>query len=467
MSNDSRLSALILAAGNGKRMKSDKPKALCEVLFKPMVSWVRDWCLKAGITDLCVVTAPDGGEVRAQFPEGTSFAEQRERLGTGHAVMQAMDFLRAHEDGDVLVLNGDSPFIDDETIRGALALHRGEDCQITVVTASVQDPTGYGRIVRSNRSVRAIVEEADADDAARQIHEINSGSYWFKTRYLIESLNRLGCDNAQGEYYLTDTVRGATLHGARVRAYCSPNEDIALGANDRRGLLKLTEIARRRVLDRLMDAGVHILCADGVLISPDAQIGRDTQIYPGVVIRGATRVGAGCVITSGSLIEDSVLGDGVLVNASQIYSSRVCDGARVGPFSHLRPNSQIGPGAKIGDFVEVKNATVGERSSVSHLTYVGDSDVGAHVNLGCGVVTCNYDGTAKHRTVIGDGAFIGCNTNLVAPVTVGSNAYTAAGSTITEDVPDGALAVARERQIIKPGRAASLLRESADRRSPG
>ncbi|MCI8441321.1 MAG: bifunctional UDP-N-acetylglucosamine diphosphorylase/glucosamine-1-phosphate N-acetyltransferase GlmU [Provencibacterium sp.] len=444
------LSALILAAGNGKRMRSKKPKVLCEVLFKPMICWIRDWCLQAGISDQCVVISPEGEEIRGHFPQGTAFAVQQERRGTGHAVMQALDFLKAHAGGDVLVLNGDAPFIDGETIQNALTLHRREQAAITVVTAEVEDPTGYGRIVRSRKNVSAIVEHADADDAIRAIHEINSGTFWFKVDFLMDALSRLGCDNAQGEYYLTDTVKVATRAGARVRAYCSENCDIVLGANDRRGLLKLNEIARRRVFDRLLDAGVNLLSTDGLIVSPDARIEPDTTLYPGVIIKGKTMIGSGCTITSGSVIEDSIIGSSVTVNCSQITRSTVGDGARIGPFSQLRPDSHLAPGVKIGDFVEIKNSTIGEKTSVAHLSYIGDSDVGARCNFGCGVAVANYDGLHKNRCVIGNDAFIGCNTNLVAPVSLGDGAYTAAGSTITEDVPGDALAIARARQVVKP-----------------
>ncbi len=449
--SSSKLAALILAAGNGKRMKSEKPKVLSEVLFKPMICWVRDWCKKAEIDEMCVVISPEGEQIRGLFDGTTHFAVQQERLGTGHAVMQAKEFLEAHRGGDVLVLNGDAPFIDDETIRGALRLHREQECDVTVVTAEVDDPTGYGRIVRNQKNVAAIVEEADADDATRAIREINSGSFWFKVDFLLEALPKLENDNVQGEYYLPDTVKVAVRDGRRVRAYCSPNRDIVLGANDRKGLLKLGEIARMRVLDTLMEQGVDIVCADGVLISPDATVGPDTAIYPGVIIKGKTSIGKGCTITGGSLIDSSVIGDGTLINSSQIYSSRVGDGARIGPFTQLRPDCVVANGAKIGDFVELKNCHIGERTSVAHLSYIGDSDVGARCNFGCGVAVANYDGNRKYRTVIGDDAFVGCNNSLVAPVRIGDNAYTASGSTITEDVPDGALAIARARQVVKPG----------------
>lgn len=459
LNEKSSLSALILAAGNGKRMKSTHPKALCEILFKPMICWVRDWCLRAGITDICVVIGPEGDAIRAHFPENTSFAVQTDRRGTGHAVMQAEDFLRAHAGGDVLVLAGDAPFVDDETLRGALHSHREENRSVTVITAEVDDPTGYGRIVRGKDGVEAIVEEADANAEVRAIREVNSGSFWFDVDFLLNTLSHLGCNNAQGEYYLTDTVHEASRIGARVGAFRSSNADVALGANDRRGLLRLSEIARMHVLERLMDEGVHILCADGVMISPDARIGRDTQIYPNVIVRGHTRIGEGCTLTSGTVITDSVIGSGAVINASQITSSTVDDGASIGPFSQLRPNSHIGPRVKIGDFVEIKNSTLGEKTSVAHLTYIGDSDVGERINIGGGVITCNYDGVHKHRTAIGDDAFIGCNTNLIAPVSVGNGAYIAAGSTITDDIPDDALAIARERQTVKPGRAVRYRKE--------
>lgn len=462
MSKQDGLSAIILAAGNGKRMKSKQPKAMCEVLFKPMIAWVRDWCLTAEIKELCVIVSPEGGSIRPLFPEGTEFRVQEERLGTGHAVMQAADFLEARRGGDVLILNGDAPFIDDETIRASLDLHRRAGCGITVVTSVVDDPTGYGRIVRSQKNVSAIVEQADADDTTREIHEINSGTFWFKVDFLLSALKKLGNDNAQGEYYLPDAIKVAVKSGERVRAYCSENRDIVLGANDRRGLLALTKIASRRTLERLMDEGVNIVSSDGVLISPDTEIAPDTDIYPNVIIKGHTRIGRGCVVTAGSLIADSTIGEGVLINASQIYGSTVEDNARIGPFTHLRPGCHVKLGAKIGDFVELKNSVIGEDTSVAHLTYIGDSDFGDRVNVGCGVVTVNYDGCAKFRTTVGDDAFIGCNTNLVAPVTLGDGAYTAAGSTVTEDVPPGALAIARSRQTVKDGWADKFFQEKKD-----
>lgn len=441
--------AIILAAGDGKRMKSKSSKVLCEVLFKPMLKWVLDSCFASGIETVCTVVSDNAKDVLAIVPEHCAIAVQKERRGTGHAVMMAREFLESNGEGDVLLLYGDTPFVDEETIRAAYEAHRQGENAVTVVTAELENPFGYGRILRKDGKFAAIVEEKDASEEERAIREINSGIYWFRTSFLLAALEKITCDNAAGEYYITDTVSIAKGMGKPVGVYRSPRADVVLGANDRRGLHRLNEIARVRVLDKLMDAGVDIPVTDGVIVSPDAVIGTDTRILPGTIIRGKTRIGEGCEIGPNSEIVSCRIGNGVRVHSSLLEDSAVEDGVRIGPFAHLRPNTTLKAGVKVGNFVEVKNSVVGEKTSIAHLTYIGDSDVGAGVNFGCGVVTANYDGAKKHRTVVGDGAFICCNTNLIAPVTLGEGCITGAGTTVTDDVPPYALAIGRPRQENK------------------
>ena len=443
--------ALVLAAGDGKRMKSRHPKVLCEVLFKPMLSWVIDSCRLAEIEELCVVVAPDADEVRAVLPEGCRTAEQAEKLGTGHAVMMAADFLEEHRDCSVLVLCGDAPFVDEETIRGALREHRENGHDLKVVAARLEDPTGYGRIIRDeNGGLRAIVEQRDADEKTRLIQEVNSGIYWFEAAFLLDALNKLGTDNAQGEYYLTDTVAIAVSEHRPAGIYRAESPDVILGANSRKELARLNEIARKRVIERQLDQGVNIPFPDSVVICPDTVIGRDTTVLPGCILR-RSRIAEGCLIGPYTMLTGCEVGEGARVEQSTGEDSQVAGGARIGPYARLRPGSRIGAGAKIGNFVEIKNSRIGEKTSVAHLSYLGDSDVGEEVNVGCGVVTANYDGKQKFRTRIGDRAFIGCNTNFIAPVSAGAGSVIAAGTTVTEDIPEDALAVGRARQETRPG----------------
>ena len=443
--------AIVLAAGDGKRMRSARPKVLCEVLFRPMICWISDTLGECGIQDVCAVLGAGADLVRQAVPQ-FSWVEQKERLGTGHAVMQARAFLESHRGGDCAVLCGDAPFMDADTLKNAYLLHKKEGAAVTLVSAWLDNPTGYGRIVRDEKGdVSSIVEQADADEETLRIREINAGTYWFSVDFLLDALNRLRADNAQGEYYLTDVIGIAAAQGRRVCGYQAADSRVAMGANDRRGLLRLNEMARQAELERHLDAGVEIVCADGVVIAPGVSIGQDTTILPGTILKGKTIIGKNCVIGPDTVIEDSTVGDGCQINACQIEKSRLDEKIKIGPFTHVRPNSHLKAGVKIGNFVEVKNSVIDENTAVAHLTYVGDSDVGKNVNFGCGTVTVNFDGHDKYRTVIGDDCFIGCNSNLIAPVEIGSGSYIAAGSTITDRVPEDALAVARARQVVKPG----------------
>ena len=443
--------AVILAGGQGKRMKSELPKPMFEVLGEPMLEWVMSACEKADVKDMCIVKGYNAEVIEDYVGGRCATVLQSQRMGTGHAVMMAVDWLKERLDGNVLILCGDAPFIDSDTITASLEQHIKQDNAVTIITSEAENPAGYGRILRGANGVTGIVEDKDATADQKAIREINSGAYWFKTERLLEALNEIKPNNSQGEYYLTDSVYILINHGFRADAYSSPNPNVVLGANDRKGLLMLNNVARNAVIERLLNDGVEFLCTDGVTIGRNVVIGAGTKILQGTIIKGDTVIGENCVIGPNCLIEDCAVGNGVTLNSVQAYQSRIDDGVKIGPFVHIRPNSHIMAKVKIGDFVEVKNSVIGEKTSVSHLTYVGDSDVGSNVNFGCGVVTVNYDGENKHRISIEDNAFIGCNTNLVAPVKVGRSAYTAAGTTVTKDVPDGALAIERGPLHFKDG----------------
>ncbi|MCL1881002.1 MAG: NTP transferase domain-containing protein [Oscillospiraceae bacterium] len=438
-------SCIILAAGDGKRMKSAKPKVLLEVAFAPMLKWVLDAVVKAGIApEHTAVIIGNEAELLTNwlskhYPDCKTFL-QSERLGTGHAVMQARDFLksRTQEGGDdVLVLCGDAPFIDSDTIESSYTLHKSKGHSVTVITADLVHPKGYGRILRSEsggsvdsaistQTIQAIVEEKDCTPKQRLITEVNSGAYWFDTRLLYVMLPKLTTANKSSEYYLTDVVGLANeTAGKPVGAFKSENSYITLGANDRRGLRQLNNIAFDIIADKHSDNGVEII--GECYIAKDAVIGSDTTILPNTVIRENVTVGIGC---------------------------------SVGPFAHLRANTVLGDYVKVGDFVEVKNANIGDKSSIAHLSYVGDSDVGTGVNFGCGCVTVNYDGVNKYRTVVEDNAFIGCNTNLIAPVTIGENSMTAAGSTVNKNVPPDSLAIERAELRVKQNWKLNTLRRA-------
>ena len=451
--------AVILAGGQGKRMKSDLPKPMFKVLGEPMLEWVIKACESASLNDICVVKGFNADIIENYINGRHKTVLQAERLGTGHAVMQCTDFLKSNVDSNTLILCGDSPFIDKETIESSLSYHIENNNSVTVITSVVENPFGYGRIIRNNSGISAIVEQKDANDEQKKICEINSGAYWFKTNDLLSSLYELKPNNSQGEYYLTDTVSILIKNGLRADAFASKNSNVVYGANDRKGLNMLNSVARMEVIQKHMDNGVEFVCTDGVIIERDVEIGAGTEVLPGTILKGNTKIGKNCSVGPNCLIENCEIKDNVKLNYVQAYESIICENVKIGPFVHIRPNSYISSGVKIGDFVEIKNSTIGENTAVAHLTYVGDSDVGSHVNFGCGCVTVNYDGNKKARTTIGDGAFIGCNTNLIAPVTVGNGAYTAAGTTVTKNVPDNALALDRGEFRIKEDYALKKLKK--------
>ena len=459
--NKNDVNCVILAAGEGKRMFSRSSKVLCEVTHKPMISWVIDAARGADIENICVVV---GNKDVENAVDGCSFVYQTERLGTGHAVMCAKDFLKDYPNNDTLILYVDTPFMDSETITESYAIHKETGAVATIISAKIEDPTGYGRIVRKAGEIAAIVEQADTDDASAKINEINSGAGWFSTKVLVETLGKIGNDNAQGEYYLTDVVSILIESKKKVSVYQATNSEVTLGANSPLDLLNLNDIACQRAIVKHLHNGVHFSSRYGIIIGPDVVIAPGAEIMMGSILYGNTSIGRGAIIGPNTIIRNSTVGENTRLNACQVYESKIGNNVKAGPFSHFRPDSNISDWVDIGDFVELKNSNIGEGTAVAHLTYIGDSDVGSFCNFGCGTVTSNYDGETKYRTVIKDFAFIGCNTNLIPPVTIGERAYTAAGSSISSDIPDGALAIDRGELVIKEGWADKKLSAYVDKK---
>ncbi|WP_338654473.1 bifunctional UDP-N-acetylglucosamine diphosphorylase/glucosamine-1-phosphate N-acetyltransferase GlmU [Sporosarcina psychrophila] len=448
--------AVVLAAGQGTRMKSDLYKVLHPVCGKPMVEHVIDHIRGLGIGRIVTIVGHGAETVEETLGEKSEYALQQEQLGTAHAVQQA-ERLIGDLDGTTIVVCGDTPLIRSETMEELIAHHKATGAKATILTANADDPTGYGRIIRGESGqVLRNVEQKDATPEEQKVTEINTGTYCFDNRTLFETLKKVKNNNTQGEYYLPDVVGILQTENALVSAYVTGDFSETLGINDRVVLAEAERVMRRRIAEKHMRNGVTIINPESTYISAAAEIGRDTVLQPGTMIEGHTVIGNKCVIGPNSQIVDSVIGDNTNVHSSVVLSSRIGSTTAIGPFAHIRPDSDLGDSVKIGNFVEVKKATLGEGSKVSHLSYIGDAKIGSHVNVGCGTITVNYDGKNKHLTTIEDNAFIGCNSNLVAPVTVGKGAYVAAGSTITKSVPESSLAIARARQENKEGYANKL-----------
>ncbi len=445
------LSVLILAAGEGTRMKSDVPKVLHSAAGKALVEHVLDAAAPlGGAVGVVLGRGAETVKERLAGRPGLSFFVQKERRGSGDAVRPAARWL-AKRGGDVVVLCGDAPLVSTETLRSLVRLHRREKNAATLLTAEVPDPSGYGRIRRDQGRPVAIVEHKDATPAERSVREINSGTYCFRAKDLLAGLRRLRPNNAKGEYYITDVIGFLVGGGQPVGALCLPHGDEVLGVNNRRELAEAGQRLNRRVLERLMDGGVTIVDPASTYVDATVRVGADTVIEPQTFLSGATRIGRNCRIGPLTRLKDCVVADGVQLDASVGEKARIEAGARVGPWARLRPGTTVGRDAHVGNFVELKKVRLGSGAKVNHLSYLGDAVVGARVNVGAGVITCNYDGYQKHTTAIGAGAFIGSNVNLVAPVRVGAGAVVGAGSTLTRDVPADSLALERAAAVVKRG----------------
>ena len=438
--------ALVLAAGQGKRIKSDLPKVLHKVCGKEMVNHVIDSIRKSGINDVDVIVGKGAELVKERTSDrNVSYSLQEEQLGTGHAVKCAEDFLKGKK-GVVAVFAGDTPLIKQSTIERLFNEHIENKNAATILTSMVEDPTGYGRIVRdSNNEVLKIVEHKDCNEEELKIQEMNTAIYCFDIELLVSSLGKINNNNNQGEYYLTDVIEILKSEGKKIGAVVTEFEE-TIGVNSRVQLAEAEEILKNRINLMHMENGVTLIDPKTTYIGIDVEIGKDTIIYPNNILEGNTKIGSNCVLYQNSRIADSVVGNEVDIQSSVILNSNIGDNTTVGPFAYIRPETTIGKHARIGDFVEIKKSTIGDGTKVSHLTYIGDAEVGSECNFGCGTVVVNYDGKEKHKTIIGNHSFIGCNTNLVSPVKVEDNTYIAAGSTITSEVKEGELAIARAKQ---------------------
>lgn len=444
-----KLKAIILAAGAGTRMKSKLPKVLHKVCGQTMLGHVIDVASNSNAKECIAVIGHGADKVKESLSPEVKTVLQEEQLGTGHAVMMAYDHI---EEGTVLVLYGDGPLITEDTLNSLMDYHREGDYKATVLTTDLPNPKGYGRIIRDvHGQLDKIVEEKDTTEEEKSIMEINSGIYCFDGKLLKDALPKLKNDNAQKEYYLTDVLSIIRDMGFKVGVYKADEYEDIMAVNSREQLTEVEAIMRKRIAKKHMINGVTIINPEHTYIEKTVIIGADTIIYPGVSLTGNTVIGEDCIIGQNSRIENTTIGNGVEVQSSTIIESKIDDYTTIGPYAYLRPNSNIGKHVKIGDFVEIKNTTIGDNSKASHLAYIGDADVGKNVNIGCGVVFVNYDGKNKHRSIVEDNAFVGSNANLVAPVIVRENGYVACGSTITKEVPKGSLAVARGRQENKEG----------------
>lgn len=444
------VAAVVLAAGKGTRMKSGLVKVLHPIAGQPMIDWPLAAAREAGGAPVVLVVGHQGDAVAGRFRGDADIrcALQAEQLGTGHAVSCALGALDDFS-GTVLILCGDTPLLRSRTLRELLDFHRSNSAALTVLTARMDNPFGYGRVLRDGEGrVLRIVEQKDATPEELNVREINSGIYCMEAGFLKANIASLGSDNAQNEFYLTDLVALASRQGATCLALAINDGDEIMGVNDRAQLAEAAQILRSRINRDLMLSGVSLIDPDHTYIDRGVAIAADTVVHPNCSLTGATTIGSGCLIEAGVSIRDCRIGDGCHIKAGSVLEeSELGERVAVGPMAHLRPGSVLRDRVKIGNFVETKKTVMGEGSKASHLTYLGDAEIGRDVNIGCGTITCNYDGVNKHRTVIGDNVFVGSDVQLVAPVTVGQNALVAAGTTVTRDVPAEALAISRVPQV--------------------
>jgi bifunctional UDP-N-acetylglucosamine pyrophosphorylase/glucosamine-1-phosphate N-acetyltransferase len=454
------LSAVILAAGKGTRMKSATAKVLHPILDRPMLAWVLDLARSVDAGRKGVVVGHMADEVASCAPKGEfEIIVQKKQLGTGHAVRQAEKLFSGNR--DVLVLSGDTPLLTAKTVKRLVATHRRTKAAVSVLTTVVDKPFGYGRIIRgAKKAIVAIREEKDASPAERAVREINTGTYCFDGPFLTRALKRVKRGNRQGEYYLTDVISLAVEEGLRVNGVVTDDPEEVLGVNSRAELSVALDVLKNRKLASLMKSGVTVVDPRTTWVDPQVKVGADTVLLPMTFLEGETRVGRDCRVGPMARLRSSRLGSRVRVrDGCVIESANVGDGCVIGPWAHLRPGTELARGVKVGNFVEVKGSRIGKGSKVSHLSYIGDAEIGEKVNIGAGTITCNYDGAKKWRTVIEDGAFIGSNTELVAPVRVGRGALVGAGSTVTRDVPPDTVAVSRAPQENRKGEAVRRLRK--------
>ena len=461
------LGVVVMAAGLGKRMQSKYAKVLHPVAGQPMVLYSVELGMRIADHRIAVVVGHQADQVRQVIKDATSgihdhaptsIVEQREQLGTGHAVLQSRPvFAGAGRSSPTryLILNGDTPLLRESTVRELLRIHEAEKATVTILTAILDDASGYGRVVRQASAgchVLKIVEDRDTDAREKSIREINVGTYVVDGGFLFSTLERLRPSNAQGEYYLTDIVQMAVEQGRRVAAVVLDHPEEGLGVNTRRQLAEAEQVVRRQIRHRWLDAGVRMIDPASTWIDAGVTIGKDSVLFPNVILEGATVIGEDCVVRSGTRITDCVIGDRVEILDHCVFrDSRIDDETTLGPFTHLRPQVVVRKGAKVGNFVEMKKTELGEGAKANHLTYLGDAKVGKHVNIGAGTITCNYDGVRKAETIIGDRVFIGSDTQFIAPVTIGAGSVIAAGTTVTENVPPDSLVIARAPQVTRPG----------------
>ena len=448
--------AVILAAGQGTRMKSKLYKVLHPVAGRPMVQHVIDQLGSANLDEMVTIVGFGADKVIEHIGDKSKFVIQGEQLGTGHAVMQAEELLK-DKDGTTIVVCGDTPLITDKTYMDLFNHHENSGAKATILTAKAPNPKGYGRVVRNEAGeVARIVEHKDATSDELLINEINTGTYCFDNHALFSALQNVSNDNSQGEYYLPDVIEILRNQSEKVSAYLSQDFEETLGVNDRVALAQAEKVMKLRINQKHMQNGVAIIDPDHTYIHPEVVIEQDVVIHPGCMITGDTIIRTNAEIGPNTEISNCHIGEGSIIRQSVAKDSKIGNNVNVGPFAHIRPDSAIGDEVKVGNFVEIKKTQIDQKSKVSHLSYMGDTHIGSNVNVGCGTITVNYDGKDKHVTTIEDDAFIGCNANLIAPLTVGKGSYVAAGSTINKDVPEDALAIGRTRQANKEGYATKL-----------
>lgn len=443
-----KLKTLILAAGKGTRMKSDMPKVIHKVNGIPMITKIIDTLSGLNPEENILILGHKKEEVLKVVGENCDYVLQTEQLGTGHAVIQAKEKLEGY-DGDVMILCGDTPLLRESTLKSLYEYHKESGAVTTILTSIYENPFGYGRIVKEDGLVKAIVEEKEASEEIKKIKEINAGVYCFNSKELFKALDKIDNNNEKGEYYLTDVIGIQVSENKKVQSFILEDKMEILGVNSKVELAQAGKVLRDRKNRELMEEGVILIDPETTYVEESVKVGRDTVLYPGVVLQGKTVIGENCEIIGNSRIIDSVLGNNIRVESSVIEESILEDGVTMGPFAHIRPKSLLKEKVHIGNFVEVKKSTLEKGVKAGHLTYLGDAQVGENTNIGAGTITCNYDGVNKFKTVIGKDAFIGSDSMLVAPVNIGEKALIGAGSVITKDVPSNSLAVSRSKQIIK------------------